>query len=170
MEPTAWSSTVSYPTWPVASTANSIIGLPSLQARLAEARTTFRLSATVDTTSAECNPNTVPRTGGNTHLSGVFISGPACEPQVCDIMVDKTCLVAPPANGELLCTDSIAATTLRYTGPTILNATVTFAGKDHGLAVGTAAVTSTSPGAERSTTTTSEALVKWTSTLAARMS
>ena len=55
-------------------------------------------------------------------------------PVVCDITVDKTCLVAPTSNSALLCTDSIAATTLRYTGPSLSNANVTFQGKDDGFA------------------------------------
>jgi len=55
-------------------------------------------------------------------------------PPVCDISVDKTCIVDEPPSDGGLCTDAIAATTLRYIGPNIPNADVTFMGKDHGYA------------------------------------
>jgi len=53
-------------------------------------------------------------------------------PPACDIAVDKTCLVEPTAGDDLLCTDKIAATTLRYTGPDMINATVIFKGDKGG--------------------------------------
>lgn len=56
-----------------------------------------------------------------------------CEaPVVCDIAIDQTCSVAAPPSNNLLCTDSISATTLLYTGPNKSNATVVFSGKDGG--------------------------------------
>jgi hypothetical protein len=50
----------------------------------------------------------------------------------CDLAVTKTCKVTPPANGSLKCESAIAATTLRYIGPGIENATVRFVGKNAG--------------------------------------
>ena len=54
---------------------------------------------------------------------------------VCAIEVDKTCAVLPPpSSGDLLCQAAISATTLRYTGPDLSNATVVFEGDKRGLA------------------------------------
>jgi len=58
-----------------------------------------------------------------------------CEaPLVCNVAVDKTCMVEPTVGDDLLCTSAIASTTLRYTGPDMDNATVVFEGKDGGYA------------------------------------
>ena len=57
---------------------------------------------------------------------------PAGEKTECDLQLTKTCQVAPPSSANLLCEEAIAATTLRYTGPDISGATVTFSGKDNG--------------------------------------
>lgn len=55
-----------------------------------------------------------------------------CNPQSrCEISVDKTCLVQAPATGGE-CSAKIAATTLRYTGPSMNNATVSFDPKSGG--------------------------------------
>ena len=49
----------------------------------------------------------------------------------CDIEVDKTCIVEPPPpTGDLACEAKIAATTLRYIGPDVFDATVEFIPKD----------------------------------------
>ncbi len=57
----------------------------------------------------------------------------SCEaPPSCAIELDKTCSVAPDTSASLLCESAIAATTLRYTGPSISDATVTFEGKKNG--------------------------------------
>lgn len=53
-------------------------------------------------------------------------------PVQCAVSVDQTCVVKPKAGNDKLCTNSISATTLRYTGPNMNGATVTFAGKDGG--------------------------------------
>ena len=56
-----------------------------------------------------------------------------CEaPIECAVAVDQTCVVTPKAGDDMLCTDSISATTLRYTGPNRAGATVSFSGKDGG--------------------------------------
>ncbi len=54
--------------------------------------------------------------------------------QSCAIDVDATCLVEDTGTSGGMCTAAISATTLRYTGPSIANATVTFQGKDGGSA------------------------------------
>lgn len=53
-------------------------------------------------------------------------------PVQCDLSVNQTCSVAPQASDDKLCTASISATTLLYTGPNKQNATVVFQGKDGG--------------------------------------
>jgi hypothetical protein len=53
-------------------------------------------------------------------------------PVQCDISVNQTCAVKPQASDDKLCTASISATTLLYTGPNKQNATVVFQGKDGG--------------------------------------
>ncbi len=53
-------------------------------------------------------------------------------PVQCDLSVNQTCSVKPQASDDKLCTESISATTLLYTGPTKQNATVVFQGKDGG--------------------------------------
>ena len=53
-------------------------------------------------------------------------------PVQCDISVNQTCSVVPQASDDKLCTESISATTLLYTGPNKQNATVVFQGKDGG--------------------------------------
>jgi len=55
-------------------------------------------------------------------------------PASCELVVDKTCLVEPSVGDDLLCTAGIAGTTLRYTGPDMTNATVTFEGDKAGFA------------------------------------
>ena len=58
-----------------------------------------------------------------------------CEaPQICEIEVDKTCAIPPKPGDDMLCTAPIAATTLRYTGPSIDNATVVLEGMKNGVA------------------------------------
>ena len=59
------------------------------------------------------------------------IGGPS---PVCNVAVDKTCMVEPSMGDDLLCTSKIASTTLRYTGPDMENAHVTFVGKNGGYA------------------------------------
>lgn len=54
-------------------------------------------------------------------------------PVQCKLSVDQTCSVKTQASSEKLCTDKISATTLRYTGPNMSNATVTFANKNGGV-------------------------------------
>ena len=51
----------------------------------------------------------------------------------CDLKVSKSCSVDVQP-GDLLCESAIAATTLRYIGPDIADATVTFAGSSSGSA------------------------------------
>lgn len=59
-----------------------------------------------------------------------------CEqPVECEISIDKTCSVIESSTDDKLCTEAISATTLRYTGPNLNNATVIFEGKDSGKAV-----------------------------------
>ncbi|MFV1873320.1 MAG: hypothetical protein ACMZ64_08385 [Oleiphilus sp.] len=76
----------------------------------------------------------------NGYLSGINVNdeNPAyinCEaPVSCDLSVDQTCSVQIPSSDNKLCTESISATTLRYTGPDLDNATVVFSGKDSGSA------------------------------------
>ncbi len=55
--------------------------------------------------------------------------------QSCALDVDMTCQVVPPPNADLECEAKIAATRLRYIGPTILGATVEFEGKADGVAI-----------------------------------
>ncbi len=52
--------------------------------------------------------------------------------EVCEVSVDKTCSVKVQSSVDKLCTDAISATTLRYTGPSQTNATISFVGKDSG--------------------------------------
>ena len=48
-------------------------------------------------------------------------------PQNCDVSVTKHCVVmTPPGGADLVCDAKVAATTLRYTGPDLANATVVF--------------------------------------------
>lgn len=74
----------------------------------------------------------------NGKLSGISVDdeNPAyikCEaPVSCDLTVDQTCSVKIQSSDNKLCTDAISATTLRYTGPDLQNATVVFTGKDSG--------------------------------------
>ena len=51
----------------------------------------------------------------------------------CLIEVSKTCLVAAPPPDNLVCQDSISATTLRYIGPDRGPVTVAFEGSDRGM-------------------------------------
>ena len=63
---------------------------------------------------------------------GVTDSDPAtlvCEAAQCELSVHKTCEVVLPPSGDLACDAKIAATTLRYTGPSVSGATVVFTGK-----------------------------------------
>jgi hypothetical protein len=53
----------------------------------------------------------------------------------CELSVDKTCSVKVVSSDDKLCTESISATTLRYTGPNQTNATISFSGKDGGNVV-----------------------------------
>lgn len=72
-------------------------------------------------------------------ISGVAVNDadPAystCEaPVACNLTVDQTCSVQSEQKG-LMCTSAISATTLRYTGPSIQNATVVFKGASGGTA------------------------------------
>ncbi len=52
----------------------------------------------------------------------------------CTLDVTKTCEVSVQP-GDLLCESAIVATTLRYTGPDVENATVTITGKKNGSVV-----------------------------------
>jgi len=67
------------------------------------------------------------------NAAGLSIN-PEEQPPECDISVDKTCIIDTPPSDGGLCTEAIAATTLRYIGPDNPNANVTFQGKDHGYA------------------------------------
>jgi hypothetical protein len=73
-------------------------------------------------------------------ISGVAVNDadPAystCEaPVACNLTVDQTCSVQAQASNDLLCTSAISATTLRYTGPSVQNATVVFKGASGGSA------------------------------------
>ena len=54
------------------------------------------------------------------------------QPAVCTLDVDQRCAPVAMPSDELLCQAAIKATTLRYTGPTLLGATVSFSGKKGG--------------------------------------
>ena len=57
-----------------------------------------------------------------------------CEAAQCDLTLDKQCAVVQPPSAGLECEAKIAATLLRYTGPDVPDATVTFEGKADGNA------------------------------------
>ncbi len=54
---------------------------------------------------------------------------------VCNLGIDVKCLVAQPTTQDLACTSKIAATTLRYIGPSKTNATVEFLPKSSSAVV-----------------------------------
>ncbi len=53
-------------------------------------------------------------------------------PVQCHVAVDQSCAVKPQPGDDKLCTSAISATTLRYIGPDMINATVEFVGKASG--------------------------------------